>query len=139
MKKVTLIFAVIALSITMFSCNGGDSNKKSSTDKKITIQPITLENLLGEWECVDITNGVNHMENIARMQPHIVFNDKYEIHSKMKLPDGSFVSQKIGSYSIDEGKVVSELYEENPYIENNKLIIGNPSEDNKQIYEKINK
>jgi len=139
MKKVTLVLAVIALSITMFSCSGGDSSNKSSTVKEVAIQAITMDNLVGEWECVDITNGVTHMENIAKMQAHIVFNDENEIYSKMKLPDGSFASQKIGSFSIEEGKVVSKLYEKNPYIENDKLIIENPSEDNKQIFEKINK
>ncbi len=137
MKKVTNILAVIALSISLFSCSGGDPSTKSSTVKEVAIQPITKDNLVGEWECVDITNGVTHMENIAKMQAHIVFNEKNEIYSKMKLPDGSFASQKVGSYSIDEGKVVSKLYEKNPYIENDKLIIENPSEDNKQIFEKI--
>ncbi len=137
MKKVSLLIAVIALSITMFACNGADSGSKSSTDKKVTIQPITSSSLIGEWECVDITNGVTHMESIAKMQPHIVFNDKNEILSKVKLPDGSFVSQKAGSFQIENGSIVSKLYEKNPYMENGKLIIEDPSADNKQIYKKI--
>lgn len=138
MKKVTLILAIITLGIAMFSC-GNNTNSKSSTEKKTNIKLITMDNLIGEWECKDITNGVIHMENIAKMQPHIIFNNKNEILSKMKLPDGSFVSQKVGSFSIEEGKVVSKLYEKNPYMENDKLIIENPSEDNKQIYQKIDK
>ncbi len=138
MKKVTLILGVIALSITMFSC-GNNIDKKSSNENKISTQLITMENLVGEWECVDITNGATHMESIAKMQPHIVFNAKNEIFSKMKLPDGSFISQKTGSFSIEKGKVVSKSFDENLYMENNKLIKENPSEDNKQIYKKLTK
>jgi hypothetical protein len=136
MKKVTLILAVIALSITMFSC-GNNADKKSSTENKTISQSITMENLTGEWECVDITNGVTHMKSIAKMQPHLVFNDKNKIFSKMKLSDGSFTTQEIGSFSIEKGKVVSESFDENLYMENNQLIKENPSEDNKQIYKKI--
>ncbi len=136
MKKVTLILAMIVLSITMFSC-GSNTDKKSSTENKTSTQSINMENLVGEWECVDITNGVTHMESIAKMQPHIVFNDKNEIFSKMKLPDGSFTSQKIGSFSIEKGKVISKSFDQNLYMENNNLIKENPSEDNKQIYKKI--
>ncbi len=136
MKKVTLILAVIALSITIFSC-GNNTDKKSSAENKTGTQTITMENLVGEWECVDITNGETHMESIAKMQPHIVFNDKNEMFSKMKLPDGSSTSQKIGSFSIEKGKVVSKSFDKSLYMENNKLIKENPSEDNKQIYKKI--
>ncbi len=136
MKKVTLILVMIVLSITMFSC-GSNADKKLSTENKTSTQSINMENLVGEWKCVDITNGVTHMESIAKMQPHIVFNDKNEIFSKMKLPDGSFTSQKIGSFSIEKGKVISKSFDKNLYMENNNLIKENPSEDNKQIYKKI--
>jgi hypothetical protein len=136
MKKVTLVLAVIALGIAMFSC-GNSTDQKSSAAKEISTQSITMENLVGEWECVDITNGVSHMESIAKMQPHLIFNDKNEILSAMKLPDGNLKTQKIGSFSIENGKVVSKLYEKNLYMENDKLIIDKPSEDNKQIYQKV--
>jgi hypothetical protein len=136
MKKVTLVLAVAALSITIFSC-ANNTDKKSSTKNKTSSQPITMENLVGEWECVDITNGETHMESIAKMQPHIVFNDKNEIFSKMKLPDGSFTSKKNGSFSIEKGKVVSKSFDKCLYMVNNKLMKENPSEDNKQIYKKI--
>ncbi len=138
MKKTTLILAVITLSIAMFSC-GNNTNNKSTTEKKSDTKEITMDDLAGEWECTDITNGLSHMENIAKMQPHIIFNNENEILSKMKLPDGSFVSQKVGSFSIEGGKIVSKLYEKSPYMENDKLIIDNPSEDNKLIYDKIKK
>ena len=138
MKKVTLILAVITLSITMFSCNGGSSDSKSTTKKEAAVQQsITMNNLIGEWECVDITNGVTHMKSIAKMQPHIVFNEKNEIFFKTKLPDGSFVSQKAGSFDIEKGKVVSALFEENLFLENNNLIMDQPSSDDKRIYQKI--
>ncbi len=135
MKKVTAAFVVI-LTLALVSC-GGNSDSKPVAKEKSTRQAVTMENLMGEWECVDITNGVTHMKSIAKMQPHIVFNDKNEILSKAKLPDGSFVSQKTGSFKIENGSVVSKLYEKNPYLENGKLIIEDPSADNKQIYQKV--
>jgi len=138
MKKITLILAVIALSIITFACSGGNSNNKSSAEKKVATQPITMENLVSEWECVDITDGVTHTKSIAKMQPHFLFNKKNEIFSKMKLPDGSFSSQKVGVYKIEKGKIVSTFFEDKPYLENNKLIIENTSEGNKHIYKKIN-
>jgi len=138
MKKLTLILAVIALSITMFSCSGGSSDSKPTTKKEAAVQqPITMDNLIGEWECVDITNGVTHMESIAKMQPHIVFNKKNEVFFKTKLPDSSFVSQKAGSFSIEKGKLVSDLFEENLYLGNDNLIMEQPSTDDKRIYKKI--
>jgi len=136
MKKVNLLIIVI-LGMIISSC--GNSKDNSTNKTKITKQTITTENIIGEWQCVDITNGVTHMESIAKMQPHILFNEKNEIFSKMKLPDGSFANQKIGSYKIENGTIKSELYEINPYMENDKLIIDDPSADNKQIYSKINK
>ena len=135
MKKITLsLFA--ALSLILFSC-GGNSDNQSSAKKSAGTQAVTSANIIGEWQCIDITNGVNHMKSIAKMQPHIIFNDKNEILAKMKLADGSFTSQKIGSYKIENGQVVSKLYEKNPYMENNQLIIEDTSADTKQIYTKL--
>ena len=135
MKKLTLSLFV-ALSLILFSC-GGNSESQSSEKMTGVTEAVTPANLIGEWECVDITNGVNHMKSIAKMQPHIIFNDKNEVLAKMKLADGSFAAQKIGSYKIENGKVVSKLYEKNPYMEDNQLIIEDTSADNKQIYKKL--
>jgi len=134
MKKVTLILSVV-LTMLLVSC--GNSNSKNEQKKEKTTQAITQSNIIGEWKCVDISNGVTHMKSIAKMQAHIVFDGKNKISSKMKLPDGSFAEQKIGTYKIENGKIVSSIYEVNPYMENNQLIIEDPSADNKQIYEKI--
>ena len=135
MKKATLLLIAVS-TLVLISC-GGNTDSKSSTQEQITRQAITSENLTGEWECIDITNGVSHMESIAKMQPHIIFNNKNEILSKAKLSGGRFVSQKTGSYKIENGNVVSKLYENNLYMENDKLIIEDPSADNKQIYKKV--
>lgn len=136
MKKVNLLIVVI-LGLVFWSC--GNSKDNSSNKTETTKQTITKENIIGEWQCVDITNGVTHMESIAKMQPHFLFTEKNEIFSIMKLSDGSFTNQKIGSYKIENGTIKSELYEINPYMENDKLIIDDRSADNKQIYSKINK
>lgn len=136
MKKTNLLIIAI-LGLMIWSC--GNSKDNSSTKTEITKQTITTENIIGEWQCVDITNGVIHMESIAKMQAHMVFTKDGKILSKMKLPDGTVLDQKIGSYKIENGTIKSELYEINPYMEKDKLIINDLSADNKQIYSKINK
>ncbi len=77
------------------------------------------------------------MESIAKMQPHLVFEKDYSLSAKMKLPDGTVTQQKIGTYTIENGNIVSNYFETNTYLQNNQLIIEKPSQDNKQIYEKI--
>jgi len=135
MKKI-ILFTLVS-SLMFWSC--GNSNSKTSENTETAKQTITKENIIGEWQCIDITNGVTHMESIAKMQPHIIFNEQNEIFSKMKLPDGSFAEQKIGSFKIADGTIQSELYEVNLYIENDKLVIEDPSADNKQLYIKSKK
>jgi len=90
--------------------------------------------IIGEWECVDIFNGVTHMKNIAKMQPHIVFTADGKILSKMVLPDGSSTEQKLDVYKIVNGKISSKAFDADVYIENDKLIVEDPSADNKRIY-----
>ncbi len=134
MKKVIVLFTVFA-SLLMWSC--GNSGSKTTEAEKPEKQNITQDMILGEWECVDITNGVSHMESIAKMQPHMVFKEDGKIISKQKLPDGSFVEQKIADYKLENGVLSSKIFETKPYFEGEKLIVENPSEDNKRIYEKV--
>ena len=134
MKKLIVLFTVF-VSLFIWSC--GNSDNISKEDKKAEKQNITQDMILGEWECVDITNGVTHMENIAKMQPHMVFHVDGKIFAKQKLPDGSFTEQKLADYKIANGVLSSEIFEVNPYIEGGKLIVEVPSEDNKKVYKKI--
>lgn len=133
MKKLTFISLV--LTIMFWSCGG--SKEKSNDQEKASKQNMTKESIIGEWQCIDITDGVTHMESIAKMQPHLVFNEDNTISSKMKLPDGREVSQKAGKFEIRDNTIASDFFDDNPYLQDNKLIIENSSEDNKRIYKKL--
>jgi len=131
MKKFS-IFIVLVASLLIWSCSS--SSKDSNKNVKSTHQSITSQMITGEWECVDISNGVSHMKNIAKMQPHMVFTADGKILSKMVLPDGSSTEQKLDVYTIVNGKISSKAFEGDAYIENGKLIIEEPSTDLKRIY-----
>jgi hypothetical protein len=134
MKKVTTIILVVS-TILFWSCN----NSKQKNDKKETktVQTITKSNIIGEWQCIDVTNGVTHMESIAKMQPHLVFKEDNTIFSKMTLPDGTNMSQKTGNYEIKDGKLVSKFLNNDAFLQNDKLIVNHKDEDNKWIYKKV--
>ncbi len=140
MKKVILILSMV-LALSFIACS--DANDRGTqtheSNKKVfpSTQLITEQNIVGEWKCVDITNETTHMRNIAQMQAHIIFDTDKNVLNKMKLPDGSFVKQKVGTYGIKNGKVVSTLYDANPYMQNNQLIFEDSSSDDKRIYEKV--
>ena len=131
MKKLS-IFIVLVASLLIWSCS--NSSKDSNKNLKSTHQSITSQMIIGEWECVDIFNGVTHMKNIAKMQPHMVFTADGKILSKMVLPDGSSTEQKLDVYKIVNGKISSKAFDADVYIENDKLIVEDPSADNKRIY-----
>ncbi|MEA3496594.1 MAG: hypothetical protein U9R42_11210 [Bacteroidota bacterium] len=134
MKKVIAIFTVF-VSLFMWSCGNSNSNPKEG--QKTEKQTITQDIIIGEWECVDITNGVIHMKDIAQMQPHMVFTNDGKIINKMVLSDGSIIKQKLANYKIENGQINSKVFEGNAYMESGKLIFEDPSADNKSIYKKI--
>ncbi|MCF6182302.1 hypothetical protein [Lutibacter sp.] len=136
MKKATTIILIIS-TVLSWSCN----NSKQKKDKKeiSTHQTIAKSDIIGEWKCIDITDGDTHMDNIAKMQARLVFKDDNSIFSKMPLPDGSEVAQKVGSYQIKDKKIVSKFFENSPFLQNGKLIIVYPDQDSKWVYEKVKK
>ncbi len=135
MMKTVMMFLAFVSVFSLYAC--GNSKEKPAVEAKVEKQAISEQGIIGEWQCVDITNGVTHMESIARMQPHLVFNAKHEIRARMKLPDGTFVDQKISSYSIKNGTISSKNYEVSPYMEGGKLVIEDPSTDSRRIYRKV--
>ncbi len=135
MKKSIHFVLLLAISAVIWSC--GSSKKGSEETGSKPSQDITQSNITGEWQCVDVTNGVAHMESVAKMQPHLVFKENNELFSKMKLPDGSELNQKVGTYKIQGGKVVSDFFEDQPHMQDGKLIIDDKSADMQRIYERV--
>jgi len=136
MKTTTTIILIIS-TVLLWSCN---SSKQKKDKKEVsTHQTITKSDIIGEWKCTDITNGNNHMDNIAKMQAHLVFKVDNSIFSKMPLPDGSEVAQKVGSYQIKDGKITSKFFENSPFLQNGKLIVIHPDQDSKWVYKKVKK
>jgi len=135
MKKLVWLL-VVMLSITVIACD--KTQESTSQDKTNTHAVISKDQILGQWNCVDIRLGSGmSMKSLAKMQTSFTFNEDGTV--KLKSPNAStFLTRhyKIENDQLvvtDNNKKQAAVF----YMEDGKLIIDDKDADSKVIYQKV--
>ncbi|MBW2569276.1 MAG: hypothetical protein JRD93_06730 [Deltaproteobacteria bacterium] len=135
MKKLMWLLLVM-LMVTVIACD--KTQESTSQDKIDTHAVISKDQILGQWNCVDLrlANGMS-MESIAKMQTSFTFNEDGMV--KLKSPSAS--TFLIRHYKIEKDQLVvmdnSEQQTVIFYMEEGKLIVDDKDADSKMIYQKV--